>query len=203
VGAGFTGPFNDVLEWPQADVANFRFEFDGPCRTHSDANKVVAGRIFKMHGLLRDAHPSCSACGEYRQFVRGQFLLNDERQLNYLTEGGNGGPPVAMQPRPGPGAVDDGFREDGIPASRSRFHVDQHYGHRAAPYGNADIMDLYVPPPRRTGPQYEGKDAPSIQARGGDFVTVDLDFRGQIIDSCNGGAVLDSKEWSVKCSVPP
>jgi len=60
---------------------------------------------------------------------------------------------------------------------------------------------LYVPL-RRSGAQYIGNDIPGFNGPAGTFVKVDVDFRGQIVDVCNGGTVLSSREWTVKCEVP-
>jgi len=77
-----------------------------------------------------------------------------------------------------------------------------HYGHRDASYGNQNLLDLYLPH-RRSGAQYEGRDIAGLHnAAAGTFIKVDVDFRGQIIDVCNSGAVLRSQEWTVTCSVP-
>ena len=89
-----------------------------------------------------------------------------------------------------------------MPASKSPHGVDTHYGHRDAPYGNRDIKDLYVPL-RRSGAQYIGNDVVGLRDwPPGTSCKVDIDFRGQLIDVCNGGAVLSSREWTVKCQVP-
>jgi Hemopexin len=201
VAAGFAGPFDEVIEWPQADVNSETIPANLSSCVAITQPRVRCGREWAMKALFTDANPSVPACGEYRQFVRGTFELNGSTVPFILQE--HGAPaPIKLRPRPSPGAGDDNFREDGQPASRSPFGVDTHYGHRDAPYGNRNILDLYLPS-RRSGAQYEGRDFAGMpQGPPGSFFKIDADFRGQLIDVCNGGAVLRSHEWTVTCSVP-
>ena len=55
---------------------------------------------------------------------------------------------------------------------------------------------------RRSGAEYLGRDEPRGVGPPGTFYKIDVDFRGQLIDVCNGGTVLFTREWTVKCSVP-
>jgi hypothetical protein len=55
---------------------------------------------------------------------------------------------------------------------------------------------------RRSGAEYVGRDLPGYTGSAGNFAKVDVDFRGQLIDVCNGGTVLFTREWTVNCKVP-
>jgi len=200
VAAGFAGPYDDVIEWPQADVESATIPANlVPC-VKSSLPTVRCGGTFEMKALFVDANPSVPACGEYRQYVRGTLEI-DGRRVEFVLQEQGVAIPVVMRPRPGPGSADDNFREDGMTASRSPHGVDMHYGHRDAIYGNRNLRDLYVPL-RRSGAQYIGNDIPGLSAPAGTFFKIDVDFRGQIVDVCNGGTVLRSREWTVKCEVP-
>jgi hypothetical protein len=202
VAAGFTGRFDDVLEWPQADVQSASLPprvvqcVNGPPPT------LIARGSFEMTAQFTDAVPSVPACCEYRQFIRGTLEMNG-KPVKFILQDNNAPAPILLRPRPDAGSFDDNFREDGMPAHRpqNKFRVDLHYGHRDASIGNNNILDIYALF-RRSGSQYIGKDLPGWEGPAGTFVKIDVDFRGQFIDTCNGGAVLLTKEWTVKCSVP-
>jgi hypothetical protein len=201
VAANFTGPFDAVLEWPQADVVRESIPDNlTPCIKHNQPTALCKGE-FAMKAVFARGNPSVPACGEYRQYVRGTIEANGSGVPFILQE--HGAPvPIALRPRPFPGALDDNFREDGMSASKSPFGVDMHYGHRDASFGNKNLMDIYLPT-RRAGAQYEGRDAPGlVDGPSGSTFKIDIDFRGQLIDTCNGGAVLSSHEWTVNCSLP-
>src|SRR5262245_61621054 len=71
VAAGFAGPYDDVIEWPQADVESATIPANlVPC-VKSSLPTVSCGGTFEMKALFVDANPSVPACGEYRQYVRG------------------------------------------------------------------------------------------------------------------------------------
>jgi hypothetical protein len=201
VATGFTKSFDDVIEWPQADVLRATIPSSlVPC-VKTTLPFVNCGGTFAMKALFTEANPSVAACGEYRQYVRGTLALNGAPVRFILQERGVPVPAV-MRDRPGPGSADDNFREDGMPASKSPFGVDMHYGHREASYGNGNLRDLYVPF-RRSGAQYEGTDVVGLlNGPPGTFADVDVDFRGQLVDVCAGGTVLSSQEWTVRCGVP-
>ncbi len=137
----------------------------------------------------------CS-CGEYRQFVRGTFTANGTNVVHFLPNPA-GGAPVKCLPRPAAGAASDNFIEDGLVSPPAGMNV--HYGHRSEPV-TTDTTDLYQQPDRATGCQYRGNDFPGLAGSAGTSVTVDLDFRGQAIDTCNGGTTVQQNEWTVTCS---
>jgi hypothetical protein len=134
------------------------------------------------------------ACGEYRQFVRGTLELNG-RSVNHLLPNPAGGDPIPLLPRPVDGATADNFLEDG-----SLDDGNPQYGHRdCTDPGNNDETDRYLDE-RDTGCQYRGSDAPGIEGGSpGETYLVDLHFRGQAIDVCNGSQVLRANEWTVTC----
>ncbi|MET7474884.1 hemopexin repeat-containing protein [Streptomyces sp. NPDC005648] len=202
VQAGFTGPLDDVIEWPQADVASVKIPDRLLSCSKSSLPRVRCGGEFDMHAVFTEANPSIPACGEYRQYVRGVLEVNGQPVRFVLRE--NGVPaPRLMRPRPGPGSTDDNFQEDGQAASNpdNPFHVDLDYGHRNASVGNGNRNDMYLLD-RRSGAEYVGRDTPGGNGPAGIFFKIDVDFRGQLIDVCNGGTVLFTREWTVNCSVP-
>lgn len=203
VRAGFTSGIDDVIEWPQADVLRAAI----PDKLVSNSKKVEpprarCGGSFEMNAVFTDANPSIPACGEYRQYIRGTVLVDGD-PFNYIARERGVAVPVRMRPRPAPGSSDDQFVEDGQAASNTLnpFGVDLTYGHRDAPVGNGNVLDLYVPS-RRSGPQYAGRDAPQWSGSQGLNVQLELDFRGQLVDVCNGGAVLRTQEWTVRSELP-
>jgi hypothetical protein len=52
-------------------------------------------------------------------------------------------------------------------------------------------------PDQAGGCQFQGNDIPGISGGSGTALTVNLDFRGELIDTCSGNAVLTSRSWSV------
>jgi hypothetical protein len=184
VRAGFTGPIDDVIEWPQADVASV----DIPARLVTCSKRtqpdVHCGGEFDMYAVFADANPSIPACGEYPQYIRGDLEVNGE-PVDYITK--VHGVPVLrlMRSRPGPGSTDDHFVEDGQAATHqlNPFHVDLNYGHRHASIGNENRHDMYLVK-RRSGAEYVGRDLPGYTGSAGNFAKVDVDFRGQLIDVC-------------------
>jgi hypothetical protein len=158
----------------------------------TEANK--AGEKFRMEADFGSAGAGCTcSCCEYRQYVRGTFTVNG-RPIQHLVPNPAGGAPIPMKARPAPGGADN-FLEDGIPSPPAGVNV--YYGHRSE--GSADTTDTYLPD-RATGCQYRGNDFPGIKAASGTTYTVDLDFRGQIIDTCNANNVANTADWTVTCS---
>lgn len=135
----------------------------------------------------------CS-CGEYRQFVRGTFAANGTTVVHLLPNPA-GGAPVKMLPRPAAGDASDNFIEDGLVSPPAGANV--YYGHRSE--GSTDSTDMYLPD-RATGCQYRGTDFPGLASVAGTNVSVDLDFRGQAVDTCNGTATVQQNEWTTTCS---
>jgi hypothetical protein len=193
---GIVGPQTWAALPAQACVARF----DVP--TNRSGCQIVpagpgsqsGGESFDMEIDFDDTGEDCECpCGEYRQFVRGTITVNGTAVIPLLPV--TGGPPTPLLPRPAPGAAADNFVEDG------NLHVgNPHYGHRDDdPPGNGDPSDRYLPA-RADGCQYRGNDFPSVTGGPGTTFSIDVDFRGQAIDICNGGNVLNTNDWTVTCA---
>jgi hypothetical protein len=153
------------------------------------------GEQFKMEIDFESTGAGCTcSCGEYRQLLRGSFVVSGTTIVHLLPNPAVGAP-VKMLPRPAAGATADNFLEDGLTGSIGSANV--YYGHRSE--GSTDTTDQYLPD-RATGCQYRGNDFPGITSAVGTIVSIDLDFRGQSIDTCNGNAVSQQNEWTVTCS---
>jgi len=168
------------------------------CQTvPASGGKNKMGEKFNLEIDFDSTGPGCvCSCGEYRQFVRGTFTVNGTVVVKMLRNPA-GGPPLKLLPRPAAGAASDNFREDGLvtpPAGMNAF-----YGHRSEPV-TTDTTDMYQQPDRPTGCQYRGNDFPGHANVPGTTFAMDIDFRGQVIDTCNGGAVIQQNEWTVTCS---
>jgi hypothetical protein len=207
VPAGFTSDLSDVVEWPYCEVELFDTQLDPlGCRQEVvDPDALIplirAQRQFAMVARFSaPAHPADCRCGEYRQFVRGDFIRNGQR-LDQPLVSPSGGAPLSVLPRPPAGALGDNFLEDSLQKSTSGSNL--RYGHRDDLPGNSDITDRYLPI-RATGCEYRGFDFPFLEGRPGDTYVIDLDLRGLIVDVCNRTAgkpqELARKEWSVFCS---
>jgi hypothetical protein len=160
VRAGFAGPVGEAIEWPQADVASA----DIPARLVSCSKRtqpdVRCGGEFDMRTVFTNANPSIPACGEYRQYIRGELEVNGQ-SVRFITKENGVPTPRLMRSRPDPGATDDHFIEDGQAASNpaNPFHVDLDYGHRHASIGNGNRNDMYLLQ-RRSGAEYIGRSCP-------------------------------------------
>ena len=130
-------------------------------------------RAFSMIGAFAPSIPCTCSCGEYRQFVRGTFTKNGSSVTHPLC-GTNLDPTT--------------FQEDcGIVGGTS-----YHYGYRSQPFATSKFT-----PDQAGGCTFEGIDDPGILGASGDILAMNLDFKGQLIDTCNGNNILDSAEWSV------
>jgi hypothetical protein len=150
------------------------------------------GESFSMQAaLVGGSHPAVCACAEYRQFVRGDFIVTGTR-ITHLMRRADGGP-QDMLTRPAVGAVDDNFREDGVNAPPGFS-----YGHRDL-FANIPA-DSYLPD-RGTGCAYSGTDFPSLgNVPVGTPFSISLDFIGRVVDKCTDDAVIATTSWSVNCS---
>jgi hypothetical protein len=191
--AGLPPNLDAGVEWIEAGSATLEQKFISDCEKvvgPSGLRRIERG--FSVTGnFASTGYPSMCGCAEYRQFVRGSFVVNG-RRLNKQLPNPAGGPPIAMLPRPAPGAADDNFREDG-----SFRTLIPHFGHRNA---GAALGDMYDQPDQRSGCRYLGLDPPNTGGLIGDSVSMDLDFRGVIIDVCADNEVLVEKTWTVTCS---
>jgi len=182
------------VEWIQAGTATLDITLNPTgCQkvTGPSILDAALGQAFTMTASFASTgHPSVCGCAEYRQFVRGEFVLNGQR-LEQMLPNPNGGPAIRLLPRPAPGAANDHFREDGS-KGKAPF-----YGHRKDP---PDPIGKYDNPDQRSGCQYTGIDSPILSGQVSNSVTIDLDFRGVIIDVSAGNEVLLKKEWQIFCS---
>jgi hypothetical protein len=137
-----------------------------------NGNKL--GAEFDMIAQFSPTAIPCScACGEYRQYVRGEFKRNGATVTHRLC-GANLDPTT--------------FQEDCARIGGT----DYKYGYRSIPFATSK----FTAPDQATGCRFEGFDAPGIRGSSGDTLELTLDFRATLIDTCNG-ATLDGAEWSV------
>jgi hypothetical protein len=127
---------------------------------------------FQIRADFDTAIPCTCACGEYRQYVRGTFTANGKAVTHQL----------------GPGRVLDPttFQEDGD------FGLGTAYGYRSKRGTKSRFT-----PDQAGGCRFEGEDEPGISSSSGAQVAMDLDFRGDLIDTCSGNSVATSASWSV------
>lgn len=116
--------------------------------------------------------PCTCYCGEYRQYVRGSFTANGSAVTHML---GPGRPMSATT-----------FQEDGDVGAGTV------YGHRAV----RGTKSRFVPD-QAGGCGFEGEDEPGISAPSGTVVAMNLDFRGELIDTCRSNRVMANAAWSV------
>jgi len=132
------------------------------------------GASFSMVGTFNAPIPCTCSAGEYRQYVRGSFTKNGSNVTHALC-GTNLHPTT--------------FQEDcGISGGNT-----YKYGYRSIPFANSK----FTSPDQATGCQFNGFDYPGIRGSSGDTLSVNLDFRGELIDTGMGSAVLASSSWSV------
>jgi hypothetical protein len=116
--------------------------------------------------------------GEYRQYVKGFFSTPSGDLVHNMGAGGT---------------LDrKDYREDG-PGQ---------YGHRAG-YTNYDAEDgknIYDQPDRPTGKHFLGRDTPGLTPGGAGDYTMDLSFKGQLIDTRNSQSFV-TKYWHVSKTV--
>lgn len=115
--------------------------------------------------------------GEYRQYVKGKFST-PTGDLKHDLGGG-----VMLDP--------NNFIEDG-PGQ---------YGHRENPdYDAPNGKDIYNNPDRPTGNHYVGRDTPSLTPGGTGKYTLDLAFKGELIDKRNGSA-FKTAYWNISRTI--
>ena len=132
------------------------------------------GATFSMIGEFTPSIPCNCSCGEYRQYVRGRFKRNGSDVTHALC--GSNLDPTTYQ--------EDCGRIGG---------TDYKYGYRSIPFATSK----FTTPDQATGCKFEGYDAPGITGSSGDTLEVNLDFRGDLVDTCNGNKVLATSSWSV------
>jgi hypothetical protein len=191
--SGLPPTIDAAVEWIQAGSATLEIDFPFICQKVVNTPAIgdaALGRIFKIKAdFAATGHPSVCGSAEYRQFVQGSHFLDGQRVSETLQDPA-GGPPIPLPPRPAPGAPDN-FAEDGS-KGKARF-----YGHRNGP---PDPNGKYDQSDQRSGCRYRASDTPLVSGRIGQSASVDLDFRGVIIDVNADHEVLVEKRWSVSCS---
>jgi hypothetical protein len=122
------------------------------------------------------APDSCTcANGEYRQYIRGEMTQD--------------GQPNDVWVAPGTLLEKTRWREDG---NDQGFR----YGHRQDP---SLPWNEYVPD-HLTGCKFVGRDEPGLIATSGRLLSIDLEFRGDLIDTGRTNWVLASTKWRVSGS---
>ncbi|MET0789210.1 MAG: hemopexin repeat-containing protein [Cellulomonas sp.] len=192
----FPAGITAAVEWPMAAVqpAGFRVpENRAGCQQVPTGTGSRFGERFEMNIDFDGApYPTTCAVGEYRQYVRGQFRVNGAVKTHLLADP-RGGPAPAMLPAPAAGATGDNFQQDGIqlPAGGAQLF----YGHRR---GQVFPTSQFTPD-FPTGCAFRGIDNPGISSSTGNVLSVNLDFRGDAVDSASSTEVLQTSSWSVSC----
>ena len=117
-------------------------------------------------------------CAEYRQFVKGIFQVDGRDALETCT-----------------GPLDrTTFQEDcalGVPMPGGKSVI----GHRDTPLPG---LSVYSDPDQETGCRFEGSDFPgAVDVEKPVFVEMHVEFKSQLVDTCNGNAVLAQSMWGV------
>ena len=142
------------------------------------AATLSGGRLqapFVMRATFSNAIPCTCANGEYRQYIRGSFTA--------------GGSPVTHMLGPGRPLSATTFQEDGDVGAGTA------YGYHSSPGTKSRFK-----PDQATGCQFEGEDEPGISAASGNAVSVNLDFRGDLIDTADANRVVTTASWTVSGS---
>ena len=140
---------------------------------------LVGNRLCAPFTMVADfapkdpARPDDVGYGEYRQYVRGSF-----------TSEGN---PVVHSLGPGRNLSPDVWQEDGD------FNLGTAYGYRAL----LGTGSRFVNPDQTTGTQFQGEDEPGIGGASGTLVTMNLEFKGDLIDVGNNNSILATSNWKV------
>lgn len=133
------------------------------------------GRAFSMVATFVPAQAGCaSECGEYRQYVRGQFTRNGTAVAHALCA--NNLDPTT-------------YHEDCANIGGTIYK----YGYHTNRFGTS----YFDNPDQATGLTFHGYDEPGLTGASGDRLAMALDFRGELVNTCNGNAVLQTAEWSV------
>ncbi|SEG08525.1 hemopexin repeat-containing protein [Nitrosomonas ureae] len=190
---GLPTEVNAGVEWSHAGSAMLAITIAPDCEVIAGPF-LGGGSIRRMFTAVAEfssgPYPVLCGCAQYRQFVRGSTML-DAIPHQALLPDPNGGQPIPMLPIPASGALDENFLEDGDVNATVQF-----YGHRDGP---PDPIGRYQPD-QRSGCRYQMVDRPFVQGLSGQSASFDLDFKGVVIDACNGDEVITEKRWSVFCS---
>jgi hypothetical protein len=128
---------------------------------------------FQIRADFATPIPCNCSCGEYRQYVRGTFTAD--------------GQPVTHQLGGGRTLHPTRFQEDGDLAAGTA------YGYRSSPGTKSRFK-----PDQAGGCRFEGDDEPGISSDSGTRVSMSLDFRGELVDTCKFPMpTTASASWSV------
>ncbi len=181
------------VEWGQAGPATLVTAFHSGCQNLPPT--LLGGginRVFTVEArFAKQPYPATCGCSEYRQFVRGSHVLNGVPVVTMLPDS-NGGGDRPMLPIPPSGAPDENFLEDSNPNGTVHF-----YGHRSLP---DDPLARYDEPDKKTGCHYKMVDSPFIVGAPGQTASFDLQFKGVVVDVCNGNEIVKQERWSASCS---
>ncbi len=165
-----------VPDCERVEKAEFKDIPSGTVRANLHGTELRAA--FSMAALFAARIPCNCHCGEYRQYIRGTVGVNDVAKN--VPIGGN----RVLDPT--------AFQEDGE-LVRGTTHLA--YGHRAWPG-----TDNSYKPDQEGGCRFQGKDMPHFAVlvrRSGTKLAMDLDFRGDLIDTCRSDKVLAASSWKV------
>jgi hypothetical protein len=133
------------------------------------------GATFSMVATFVPTQAGCASnCGEYRQYVRGQFVRNGTPVAHALCSN-------MLDPAT--------YYEDCANIGGTIYK----YGYHTIPFGTS----YFDNPDQPNGLTFHGYDAPGLPGSSGDNLSLQLDFRGQLVDACNGDSVFRTAEWSV------
>lgn len=127
--------------------------------------------------MIADFTPSgsCTTCatGEYRQYVKGYFKLNGATVTHNLCGT----------------TLSSSWQEDCGVFGGNTYK----YGYHSIPFGNSRFT-----PNQADGCHFIGHDAPGFSNLvSGDRPEINLQFKGDLIDTGNGNNVLATSNWSV------
>ncbi len=132
------------------------------------------GKMFNMKAEFTPEDSSitdgdCSS-GEFRQYVKGKFVLNDKTLKHYIY--------------------------DGEELDESTYKLDGPYGHYYGEKGWKDGASRYIYENNKT--KFNGFDYPGLRVEKGESGEIDLSFKANLIDTRQGGKILAESLWTVK-----
>lgn len=133
---------------------------------------IANGRLEKSFDMIGRFNQA-GAAGEYRQYVSGSFTANGQPVTHPLGGGRN--------------LHSTNVQEDGD------FAAGTLYGYRAS----RSTQSTFSVPDQATGRVFTGRDTPGIGSATGTPLAINLNFRGDLIDTANGNAVLATQSWRV------
>jgi hypothetical protein len=130
-------------------------------------------RAFRMRARFNAPRGCSCSCGEYRQYVKGYFRAD--------------GVDVSHTLGPGRTLSRTTFQEDGD------LSLGTAYGYRSSLGTGSRFLSSQA-----TGCRFQGEDDPGLaNTDSGVALEMNLEFQGDLIDTCNGNAVIATSTWSV------